>query len=176
MLPLSIIVLFTCSTSCLGGLDYVWLRATASKKDVTDREDLWGDFRYGGVYRLKYDFFLRPTSGDWGKRLYLGRTSELPGSGSAPSVDEYMANPGNWPDIQGVVDAGFRVKCVKLYSFGAPGFGRSLFLMGEILDGQFQGTTLDVSGLSRWGDAEEGPKGLLLPELDARLVEELCEE
>lgn len=169
-------MILTCGSSCLGGLDFVWGMATATKRDVTDREDLWGDFRYGSVYRLKYDFFLRPTSGDWGKRLCLGRTSELPGSGSAPSVGEYKSNPANWPEIEGIVESGVRVKCVKLFSYGAPGFGRSLFPMAEILDGPFEGTIVDIANLRSWKDPEKGPKGMLLPKPDYRIVDEVNTE
>jgi hypothetical protein len=165
------VLLLLCGSSCLGG--YLWGKATATRRDVTDQDILWGEFRRGGVYTLKYDFFLQETDSAWGERLCLSRSKPLPGSGDAPSIREYENEPADWPHIKGVVISGVRIRCVKLVSFGAPIFGRALFPFAEILDGPFQGTSVDISDLNSWKDADEGPNRMLLPNPDLRFVEEV---
>jgi hypothetical protein len=160
------------STGCLGGLDYLWGKATATKRDVTEDEVLWGGFRLGGEYRLKYDFFLTQRD-DWSKRLALSGTNQIKGALDI-SVAEYERNPANWPHILGVVASGVHIKCVKLVSYGAPGYGRSLFPFAEILDGPHQGTIVEINTLRSYKSAEKGPKGMVLPKPDYQLLEEVA--
>lgn len=169
-----VVLLLLSGSSCFGG--YLWGMATATKRDVTQDEVLWGGFQLGGVYRLKYDFFLRETDSAFGERLSLARNSELPGSGDAPSIREYEDEPADWPDLKGIVKSGVRMRCVKLVSYGAPGFGRALFPFAEILDGPHNGTIVDISDLNSWKDAKKGPNGILLPKPDDRFLEEVPEE
>jgi hypothetical protein len=154
-------------TGC-GGLDFVWLMATQSQRDVTKRPEYWQGFKYDETYVLVEDCFLVEIS-DWSRRMGLERTNCVPG-GFTISSSQYLEAPEHWPEIKGVVGKGTHIQCKKMVSYGAPGFGRALFLFGEIVDGPHKGKLVDMCDLGKIDRSRKAPRGEVFQIPDERCI------
>ena len=155
------VALILVTTGC-GGLDYVAAELTESTRDVSNNPKYWVGFRVGSEYVLLRTFFIVEYK-DWSRRLMLARTKGMPGipEGSMPSIEEYRNHPNKWPEILGVVEEGTHLRCNKLLSHGAPGWGRALFPFAEIPHGSYKGKTVDIGSVGKIIRNPKAPAGEL---------------
>ena len=127
----------------------------ADTEDVSSEKQLWNDYRYHGIYKLKNDVFWRiredvPTPN---KSVLVPPKEKTKGIHnllySAPqSISDYQKNQDKWPDIRGIVAAGTRIQCTKLLKYNPLGHESSLYIYAKILDGPYSGKEVEISDLS----------------------------
>jgi hypothetical protein len=149
----------------------------AHNKDVTPKEDYWGEYKFGQRYELLIDVFLEQAN-DWSSRLVLTPPGQLPqGAGlySAPnSITEYQQKHGDWPEVVGIVGTGTQLKCKTLRKHGTLMWGSSITIFAEILDGPYTGQIVDIDDLSTMIDKEY--RGIILYKPDPRILREVAEQ
>jgi hypothetical protein len=149
----------------------------AHNKDVTQKEEYWGGYKFGQRYELLMDVFLEQVK-DWSDRLVLtppGQLYQCAGLYSAPqTVSEYKENPGAWPKVVDVVNAGTHIKCKMLRKHGTLMWGSSITIFAEVLDGPYKGQIVDIDDLSTMIDKEY--RGCILDEPDPRILREIVEQ
>lgn len=143
------IILTSIISGCFPGPLITWT------KDVSQNKDLWGGYKYNGLYTLKVDAFLRIRKEIYTPNKNILVPPRVATKGiynlhySAPeSVDSYKGNVKKWPDVAGIVKAGTTIKCVKLIKYNPLGYGSSLYLEAEILYGPFAGQLAEITDLS----------------------------
>ena len=144
---------------CLGG-------CASFSKDISYRKECWGGYEYNQEYVLLKDVFL--LTDDTKKFFLVPDSSVLRSCGikSAPkSIKEYRNNPNQigkvfedeWKDTTGnkaigVVDAGTRIKCVRLEKISGIsiwwGYENYLDVYGEIIDGPFADFEVNLQDVS----------------------------
>ena len=149
----------------------------AHNKDVTQKEEYWGGYKFGQRYELLMDVFLEQVK-DWSERLVLtppGQLHQCAGLYSAPeTVSEYKENPGGWPEVVGIVSAGTQLKCKMLRKHGTLMWGSSITIFAEILDGPYKSQIVDIEDLSTMIDKEY--RGCILDNPDPRILREVAEQ
>ena len=101
----------------------------AHNKDVTQKEQYWGEYKYGQEYELLMDVFIKQVD-DWSERLVLtpeGQLYQHAGLYSAPnSVAEYHDNPEAWVDVVDVLNSGTQIRCMMVRKHGTIMWGSSI--------------------------------------------------
>ncbi len=117
-LCLSVAVLCSVLQSGCVAWPYVVFGVSTPLRDVSNRTELWGGYERGAIYELLMDVFLADYKHySFGPALAPGteEIGKLGGEWGGPTTaEEYKANPARWPDVTGIVDAGTRLRCVKL--------------------------------------------------------------
>lgn len=143
-----------------------------SKEDASNNAELWGGYSAQAVYALKEHVFLLKLDDDWkGQRYALspeGRFKHPSRFYSVPffSIEKYKRERGQMSPqeivsgrsydvpttVIGIVEVGARIKCTKVikYYVNTLFFGEAhgTMIFGEILDGKYAGTLVDLSDLS----------------------------
>ena len=135
-------------------------------RDVSYHKEWWGGYEYKQEYVLLKDVFLLT---DDTKKFFLVPDRSVPrnaGIKSAPdSLEEYRNNPNQigkvfeekWKDttggkVLGVVDAGTRIKCIRLEKISGIsiwwGNVSSLHIYGEIINGPFADFEVNMQDVS----------------------------
>ncbi len=124
-------------------------------EDVSSEKQLWNDYRYHGIYKLKVDVFWRiredvPTPN---KSVLVPPREKTKGIYnllySAPqSISDYQKDQVKWPDVRGVVAADTRIQCTRLIKYNPVGYESSLYIYARILDGPYSGKEVEISDLS----------------------------
>jgi len=120
--------------------------------DVSGFSALWGEYGKAKEYELviplfliEYDLF--PIYAPVPISLYppAGYNTMFRAYDAPASTEDYVA--ADWPDIRGVVDAKTRVRLSRLLLFGTLMVPESFetVVEGEILDGPWKGTRVDLS-------------------------------
>lgn len=141
-----------------------------SKENVPANSELWGGYAKGTVYELKQDVFLLKVEDDregvrhalspegnfdHPNRFYTAPKSikEYKVVGRVPSDQQVTGSAYQLPTTAiEVIKGGTRIRCVGLtkYSQWTWFFGRANWTMvqGELLDGSYTGTIVDLTDLS----------------------------
>lgn len=141
-----------------------------SKENVPANSELWGGYTQGAVYELKQDVFfikveddregmhhaLSPEGNfDHPNRFYTVPKSieRYKAGGRVPSDELVTGSAYQLPTTTiGVIKGGTRIRCVALtkYSQWTWFFGRANWttVQGELLDGPYAGTIVDLTDLS----------------------------
>jgi hypothetical protein len=121
--------------------------------DVTENEHLWGGYKYGQVYKLQNDMFLKVD--ETYPLKYKRVTIEPPGdlvdkiiSYIPQSVSEYKKFPGRFIKVRGIIIKGTRIKCSHLIKYIPVGFEPWLYPFAEILDGEYAGIEVMIDSIS----------------------------
>jgi len=157
--------------------------------DVSNHREWWGGYEYKQEYVLLNNVFL--LTDDTKKFFLVPDRSVLKNAGikSTPkSIEEYRNSPNQigknfedkWKDTKsnrviGVVDAGTRIKCIRLEKLDGIsiwwGFVSGLDIYAEILDGQFANYEVNVRDVSTFncfdGNCDNDP---ILFKPDSRLL------
>jgi hypothetical protein len=171
-----IIVAFTILFFWAGGGILIMLvdMKLAHNKDVTQKEQYWGEYKYGQEFELTIDVFLEQVD-DWSERLVLtpeGQLHQHAGLYSAPnSVAEYHENPEVWPDIVDVLNSGTQIKCKMVRKHGTMLWGSSITTFAEILDGPHKGKIVDIDDISELSSKKY--RGIIFREPDPRILKEI---
>ena len=108
----------------------------------------------GATYILQQDVFIADL------RYYSHGPGLAPGTefpvdkrdpmwGGPTTAEAYRADPQKWPEMMGLVETGTRVRCTKLRRNVAVFLDvEQHVFFGEILDGPWKGTTVDLTELS----------------------------
>ena len=147
-------------TGCVG-LAYWAMDASATNKNATGHEKLWGGYTRDAEYELLVDVFLHTEDrGNIFPALVpshgagLRRATVL----QAPSsVQVYEKNPAAWPKVLGVVRKGTRIKPVQLRKNHALFIGGWVSVVAQVLDGPHQGTLVIIDDLSLSVDPDADP-------------------
>ena len=145
----AIIIVYTMLFGCLPG------PIAAFVKDVSERSDLWGGYRYNGIYKLKLDVFLIENS-DYptpNKLVLVAPRNATRGIydlfNSPPmSIKEYLKDKSKWEDVISIVRKNTRIKCTRLLKYITIGYGNSLYIQAVILDGPMAGKKVEIGDLS----------------------------
>lgn len=170
------LTLFVSSCSIIGcaglGMGY----ATRYQKEMSDETDLWGGYVKNADYETQIDLFIGTESPFGFARLVLIPPKQKPLLGlahySAPeSVELYKRNLNNWTNLRGILFTGSLIRPRSLKKEGAMAWGAGLSIYGEVLDGEFAGTVVDISDLSSYVGKEID--GLILLKPDPRLLKKV---
>jgi len=142
-----------------------------SKEDASNDVELWGGYASKAVYALKENVFVLKLDDDWkGERYALspeGRFKHPTRFYSVPfSINKYKEKNDQMPpenvvtgrsyDVPtttvGIAEKGTRIMCTKVIKYYVStlffGNARGTMIFGEILDGRYAGTLVDLSDLS----------------------------
>ena len=146
----------------------------AHNKDVTKKEQYWGEHQLGQQYELKMDVFIKQVD-DWSERLVLTPEGQLPqhaGLYSAPnSMAEYDSNPKSWLDVVGVLNSGTQIKCTMVRKHGTMLWGSSVTTFAEIMDGHHKGIVVDIEDISVLSSKKY--RGIIFRKPDPRILKEV---
>lgn len=146
----------------------------AHDKDITQKEGYWGEYKHEQKFELVMDVFLEQVK-NWSERLVLtppGQLQQCAGLYSVPETTaEYKENPGNWPEVVGIVNAGTQIKCKMLRKHGTLMWGSSITIFAEILDGPYKSQIVDIEDLSVMIDKEY--RRCILDKPDPRILKKV---
>ena len=146
----------------------------AHNKDVTNKEQYWGEYHLGQKFELLMDVFLMQED-DWSERLVLtpeGQLHQHAGLYSAPnSVAEYLENPEVWPDIVDVLNSGTQIKCKMVRKHGTLLWGSSTTTFAEILDGPHKDKIVDIEDISELSSKRY--RAIIFRKPDPRILKEV---
>lgn len=141
-------------------------------RNVSDRPEAWGAYQPEGVYVLQRDVFLLDVPERTnGPGLVPGMEWDLPpGTFRGPTgVADYQAAPSQYRGIIGIVAADTRLRVETLRAKGNLRDSRATrhYVKAKVLDGEFQGRTVDLQAVSVYrGDTDGGAVTLVGPNGD----------
>lgn len=127
--------------------------------DLSSPDGSGTDYEQDAVYVLRNDRYLDMPQGTPTPApvIIAVPNSYLPGM--APStIEEYRANPGRWPRIQGVLPAGTRVRLVGVERHGYPGLEDWFEVSGVIESGEFRGREVNLGFVSSRASGSRIPR------------------
>ena len=134
--------------------------ASEFNNDISDKEELWGEFKPGQVYETTMDLFIMDVKNySYGPGLTIGK-DDLPGGGpigrgfyytAEATFDDYRENPDVDPDILGVLNQGSRIRIEDLRVHGVPMANhlRFRYVRAEILTGEHEALSVTLSNMTR---------------------------
>lgn len=166
-----------CCTAAFSGCILADLGAhyiTRHSKDVSDDPEYWGGYEPGALDRLEREVTLQESVAVYRKKVLVPiRDEENKHLGSllygSPTPDEYERNPSEWPDMIGFIPAGtpLRVNSIRLEGSSLTD-GDMVAVYATVEAGEFQGTRVDISDLSKW--VEEDPHNVSPQRPDPKLL------
>lgn len=142
-----------CMLVCLSSTGCVsFARATMFKTaDVSDKPELHGNLKIGEVYKSETYLFLQNDQ-DIGKEAILVTPGELGvvggmEYGGPQSLDEYLDNRDDWPQVLGIVEQGTLLEVTAVRKVNSAfGSGWTYPIM-TIKDGEFAGRRVNIVDL-----------------------------
>jgi len=119
--------------------------------DVSDRADAATEYVPGAIYVTLNDRYLDSRQGWPAGRVppVIVASPHSYGYPDAPrTTSDYLANPGHWPKILGIVPAGTRIRLKQVEHHKYPGLDDWFEAYGVIETGEFRGREVDLSWIS----------------------------
>lgn len=158
------LVLTVSSSGCITTMFAVYAVQDAGHwREIRTGNAEWAGYVHGAVYQLQTDVFLADLK-YYSHGLALAPGPDVrprkrdPHWGGPATVREYRANPESWPGMQGIVDAGTRLRTTRLRKkVYAMGDVEAFVLYAEIMDGPYAGRTVEITELSLHTDRGKWP-------------------
>ena len=135
------------------------------EKDISNRQDLWGGYAKGEKYVLLHDIFLEEEEFPTKMRKYaasvprnLTEGNYFLHYGGPGTIQEYLEEKEQWPQIIGIIKAGTQIKCTKVLGWGTLTWPMSHDVYATILDGPYAGKSINITDLSFTSWIESGNK------------------
>ena len=140
--------------------------------NISDEPERWAGFEANRIYRLQRDVFVTNVEDRTnGLALVPDMDADVPrGTVRGPTtIAGYQGDARPWPQIQGVVESGTRLRATRLRAKGNIRASKAtmVYVKAQMLDGEFQGQVLDLQALSLYAvDPETGQENLVGPNED----------
>ncbi len=152
---ITVCLVLTSLTGCVSGRGEY-------NKDVSRADVGWAGFERSKIYESKVSLFLGDGEDGLGPQLKIEKGTHIEAYryytpfGPTTAAD-YKTDPGKWPDVIGILEAGTRIRATELREPGEKlgllrvlyvGAPRYRYVRGIILDGPYAGTTADMRAVS----------------------------
>lgn len=145
--------------------------ATRYDSDISDKEELWGEYASGQVYETTMDLFIMDVKNySYGPGLTIGTgQSGPPRRGfdykAYVTVDKYRENPDEYPEVLGLLDRGSYIRIEDLRAHGIL-VNKSLtfrYVRAEVLTGEHKGLLVTLTNMTKLVRNEKGGKNIVGP-------------